>query len=117
LPLAEDFIHENVRNLAAEAGSILNLYKALIRLRRDCQELIGGSYEPIAAGDDVLVYRRRSAVTSAVVVLNLGTDPVSLASSALGQHREILLSTFLDRAGEKLAGSLELRGNEGAILK
>lgn len=116
LPLAEDFIHENVRNLAAEAGSILNLYKALIRLRRDFPELTGGSYEPIAAGDDVLVYRRRSAVTSAVVVLNLGTGPVSLASSALGQHREILLSTFLDRAGEKLAGSLELRGHEGLVL-
>jgi alpha-glucosidase len=116
LPLAEDFIHENVRNLAAEAGSILNLYKALIRLRRDCQELIGGTDELISAGDDVLVYRRRSAVSSAVVVLNLGADPVSLASGALGQHREILLSTFLDRAGEKVPGSLELRGHEGLVL-
>jgi alpha-glucosidase len=117
LPLAEDFIDENVRNLAAEAGSILNLYKALIRLRRDFPELTGGTYEPISAEDDVLVYRRRSAVTSAVVVLNLGADPASLASGALGQHREILLSTFLDRAGEKLAGSLELRSNEGVILR
>src|SRR6202790_843592 len=34
LPLADDFQHENAVNLAADARSILSLYKALIGLRR-----------------------------------------------------------------------------------
>ena len=117
LPLADDFVHENVRNLEAEGASILNLYRALIRLRRNSPELVGGTYEPIAAKDSLLIYRRRTANSTVTVVLNLGGDPVSVASRAVDQHREVLLSTMLDRAGEKLAGSLELRGNEGIILR
>jgi alpha-glucosidase len=31
--------------------------------------------------------------------------------------REILLSTFLDRKGERVKGSLDLRGNEGVIIE
>ena len=34
LPLADDYVHENVVNLEADAGSILSLYKALIALRK-----------------------------------------------------------------------------------
>src|ERR1700721_224055 len=34
LPLADDFAHENVVNLDADAQSILSLYRALIKLRK-----------------------------------------------------------------------------------
>ena len=44
LPLADDVAHENVVNLAADARSILNLYKALIRLRKQRPQLVTGSY-------------------------------------------------------------------------
>jgi alpha-glucosidase len=117
LPVAGDFTHENVRNLEADTASILTLYKALISLRQQSPELIGGTYEPIAAEDDVLVYRRRTGGSSAAVVLNLGSDPVSLTSDAVGLDGEILLSTLMDRTGERLSGSLELRGNEGVIVR
>jgi alpha-glucosidase len=117
LPLAEDSVHENVRNLEADATSILNLYKALIRLHVMSPELTRGSYEPVAAKDNLLIYRRGGASSSLAVVLNLGSDPVSLASDAIGRHGEILLSTFMDRTGERCSGSIELRGNEGVILK
>src|SRR5436853_591973 len=40
LPLAADFRHENVVNLEADARSILNLYNALIGLRRKLPQLI-----------------------------------------------------------------------------
>ena len=39
LPLADDYIHENVANLDADAGSILSLYKALIGLRKKLPQL------------------------------------------------------------------------------
>jgi hypothetical protein len=46
----------------------------------------------------------------------MAADPVSLVSDAIGLEGEIQLSTFLDRAGEKISGSLDLRGNEGLIV-
>jgi alpha-glucosidase len=116
LPVADGFEQENVRNLNADTTSILNFYRALIRLRAKMPELVTGSYEPIAAEGDLLVYRRRSEATASVIVLNLGGAPVSLASNAIARG-EIILSTAMDRSGEKLSGSLELRGNEGVLVR
>jgi alpha-glucosidase len=64
----------------------------------------------------LLLYHRQSDAGSVVVALNLGAEPVSIASEAAGLHGEILLSTFLDREGEKIEGALDLRGNEGVII-
>ena len=50
------------------------------------------------------------------VALNLGAEPVSLISGSIGFGRKILVSTFLDRGGEKIEGTLDLRGNEGVII-
>ena len=116
LPVASDFAQQNVVNLDADTGSILSLYRALIQLRKRLPQLKGGSYEPVAAQGDLLLYRRRAEGDALVIALNLGVEPASVTSSAIGFGNEILLSTFLDRCGEKLEGVLELRGNEGVIL-
>src|SRR6266404_535563 len=116
LPLADDFRHENVANLDADAVSILSLYKTLIGLRKKLPQLVSGDYVPIAAEGDLLLYRRESGGTTAVIALNLGAEPVSIASDAVGLSGEILLSTFLDRQGEKIQGALDLRGDEGVII-
>jgi alpha-glucosidase len=116
LPVAGDFLHENVVNLDADARSILNLYRALIGLRRKLPPLVSGDYVPIAAEGDLLLYRRQGEGEGVVVALNLGAEPVSMASEAAGLDGEILLSTFLDRAGESIQGTLDLRGNEGVII-
>jgi alpha-glucosidase len=116
LPLAVDFTHENVANLEADTKSILSLYKALIALRKKLPPLVTGAYEPIAAQGDLLLYRRKYDGRAAIVALNLGAEPVSVTSSSIGFGREIVLSTFLDRAGEPIRGVLDLRGNEGVII-
>jgi alpha-glucosidase len=116
LPLADDFVHENVVNLEAEAASILNLYKALIALRKQLSPMVTGSYEPVAAQGDVLLYRRVGAAGAIVIALNLGAEPVSISSRSIGAGHEILLSTLMDRQGERIEGALDLRANEGAIL-
>jgi alpha-glucosidase len=117
LPIADDFIHENVANLDADRTSILHLYKALIAYRRENPPLMHGTYEPISAEQDVLMFARRSDDLSAVVILNIGADPVSITSDMIDLNGEIQLSTFLDRTGEEISGSLDLRGNEGVIVK
>src|ERR1700730_4337185 len=116
LPLPDDFVHENVANLEADSRSILCLYKALIELRRQCSPLVSGDYVPIAAQGDLLLYRRRQEGKAVVIALNLGAEPISMTSDAAGLAGEILLSTMLDRKGERIAGTLDLRGNEGVII-
>jgi alpha-glucosidase len=116
LPLSDDFLRENVVNLEADTRSILNLYRTLIDLRKKLPALAAGDYVPIAAQGDLLLYRRQSGAAAVVIALNLGTAPISIASDAIGFGGEILLSTLLDRQGEKIAGELDLRGNEGVII-
>jgi alpha-glucosidase len=116
LPVADDFQQENVVNLDADAQSILSLYKALIRLRRQLPPLVSGDYVPLAAEGDLLLYRRQGDGTSIVIALNLGAEPISIGSDAAGLTGEILLSTFLDRQGEKIQDTLDLRGNEGVMI-
>src|SRR5580698_5309808 len=116
LPLPDDYPHENVVNLQADARSILSLYQALIRLRKKWPQLVSGAYVPIAAQGDLLLYRRQGEGGAVVIALNLGGDPLSIASDAAGLDGEILLTTFLDRYGEKIQHTLDLRGNEGVII-
>jgi alpha-glucosidase len=117
LPVAEDHLHENVVNLDADQLSILSLYKALIAIRKKLSQLVKGAYVPLAAAGELLLYRRGESRDHMIVVaLNLGDEPVSIASDAAGLSGEILLSTFLDRAGEKIRGTVDLRGNEGVII-
>jgi alpha-glucosidase len=116
LPLSDDFLRENVVNLEADTRSILNLYRTLIDLRKKLPALAAGDYVPIAAQGDLLLYRRRSEAAAVVIALNLAPAPISIASDAIGFGGEILLSTLLDRQGEKIAGELDLRGNEGVII-
>src|ERR1700722_17090279 len=116
LPLSDDFTHENVINLQADTRSILNLYKALIGLRRKLPQLISGDYVPIAAKGELLLYRRQSTDRSVLIALNLGGDPVSVEVKAMSLVGEILISTFMDREGEEIYEKLDLRGNEGVIV-
>jgi alpha-glucosidase len=64
----------------------------------------------------LLLYRRQGEGPSIAVALNLGAEPVSIASDSVGLAGEILLSTSLDRHGETIDGALDLRGNEGVII-
>jgi alpha-glucosidase len=116
LPLADDFTRENVVNLHADPQSLLNLYKALIRLRKDHPPLLEGSYVPITADGDLLLYRREHDGAAIVIALNLGATPVSIASEMIDLDGDILLSTHMDRHGERIDGALDLRSNEGVVV-
>src|ERR1700693_1865556 len=71
LPVADDFVHENVVNLDADSRSILSLYKALIGLRKKLPQLVSGAFVPIAAAGDLLLYRRESDGSVVTGALNL----------------------------------------------
>ena len=117
LPLANNYAHENMANLSADSHSILSLYRALIEFRKAAPELVAGSYAPIAATGDLLIYRREYEGNALLIALNLGTDPIEIGLDTMAFPGEILLSTNLDRAGETVPDGLVLRGDEGLIIR
>ena len=117
LPLADDYAQNNVANLVDDHSSILNLYRALIALRKSTSALSTGTYVPVAATGDLLVYRRVDGDDVLMIVLNLGHDAVSKTLDVVEMSREILLSTHCDRVGEQVSGRLELRGDEGVAIR
>jgi alpha-glucosidase len=117
LPLPDDHAHENAANLGADRQSILCLYSALIKLRKQTPALVSGAYVPIGAKGELLLYKRQDDEGSILIALNLGGEPVSARSDTIGLGGEILLSTLMDRQGEAIGETLELRGNEGLIIR
>jgi alpha-glucosidase len=117
LPIAGDYREINVQAQRDDPGSMLSLYHRLIALRRGEPALEVGRFEPVEGDGDVLAYIRtaREGESVFLVALNLGPQPQSLR---LGQRAgRVALSTHLDRIGERAAKSLELRPDEGVILR
>ena len=113
LPLSQNSVL-NVATERQDAASMLSLYRALIALRRARPELALGAYKPISATESLLVFEREHQGQHSLVALNFGREPVSFETNGL--HGQILLSTFMDRCGEAVDGSLALRGSEGLVV-
>jgi alpha-glucosidase len=119
LPIGRDLESVNVASRRAEAGSILHLYRELLRLRRSEPALSLGSWAPIAptggTTGDLLAYERAASGRRFVVALNLGHEPMEVPIE-FNAGDEIVLSTHLDRTG--LAGrTLRIRADEGVIVR
>jgi alpha-glucosidase len=115
LPVACDHEIVNVAAQREDPTSMLALHARLIALRRAEPALSVGSFEiirtPSDVAADVLTYCRGG---SFLVALNLGgrTRHVPLPRSG-----SIVVSTHLDRAGERAGDMLALRPDEGLILR
>jgi alpha-glucosidase len=116
LPLAADFRSENVENSRRETGSIYQLYRRLIALRRAKAALTIGRYRPMVAGGDLVLYIREHGAERILIALNLGADPASVQfPQPLRGH--VLVSCFADREDEAIAAGIELRGHEGLVIE
>jgi alpha-glucosidase len=119
LPIADDYASVNVEVQRNDPGSTLSLYKTLIGLRRGEPALEIGRLEPVHAEGDVLAYirRGRKGESDFLVALNLGSRHHVLRRPADAAAGTIALSTHLDRAGERVAGDLDLRADEGLVVR
>ena len=115
LPLAADFRSENVENARRDGTSIYNLYRRLIVARRAQPALSVGSYHPIAAEGDLILYTREYGKNRILVSLNVGADPASVRLSQRVKGR-VLVSSLADRDGEAVDGEIELRPDEGLVI-
>jgi alpha-glucosidase len=111
LPLSSDYATVNVARQWKDPTSILALHKALIALRRTEPALQLGRLELVKTAPDVLGYMREDRF---LIFLNLKSGSQRIDVPRPGA---IVLSTHLDRAGERVAGTLALRSDEGLIVR
>ncbi|WP_292761890.1 DUF3459 domain-containing protein, partial [Microbacterium sp. UBA3486] len=85
LPQPEDWEVLTVDAQDRDPDSTLNLYRAMIALRRRLDDLAGDDFEWLELGADVLAFRRGDGTLS---ITNLGPAPVPLPA-----HHEVLLAS------------------------
>jgi alpha-glucosidase len=111
LRLSPDHQTTNVEVQDHDPRSMLALHKRLIALRRAEPALQTGAFESISTSSDVLAYLRGKTF---LVALNLGSRPRRLP---LPPNGTVVLSTQLDRTNERAGNILELRPDEGLIVR
>jgi len=113
LPLGPDHASLNVEAMRESPSSILNLYRQLIELRRKNRLLTRGTIEAVSAESNILKYERRDGSDRLAIALNLAHEPARVSHPS----GRVLLSTYLDRVGERVDKSLSLRADEGVIVQ
>ncbi|WP_291976169.1 MULTISPECIES: alpha-amylase family glycosyl hydrolase [unclassified Chelatococcus] len=113
LPMSDADRAPNVQDAQADPLSLLALYRALIKLRKEHSTLIAGDFRPRRSRNDIITYERVDADASIMVALNLIDEPRLLEWNGSGV---LLLSTGLDRDLDTVIGPLLLRPNEGVII-
>jgi alpha-glucosidase len=107
LPLNPDWPTRNVEAEAGDAGSMLALYRDLLRLRRAHPALAVGDVTLLEAVGDIIAYQRTHDGARIVVTLNLGDHPQEIACP----DGRVLLSTVGDYVPGRLAP------NQGVMLE
>src|SRR5947209_4312588 len=116
LPLSDEYQEENVEAQRCDKASSFSLYRRLITLRRARAALLRGTYHPLHATGDLLLYVRAHANERLLVALNLGNEPLR-ASIGDKSSGTVLLSSGADRENEKVHAAIDLRPYEGLVIE
>jgi alpha-glucosidase len=116
LPIAPDAAEYCVARESRDPASMLSLTWRLIELRRAHPALSVGRYAALGRDGDVIAYLREHESERFAVVLNLGAEQrrFTLPDGVAGA---IALSTLDGREGEAAGGTIDLRGNEGLLIR
>jgi alpha-glucosidase len=117
LPLSAAYREQNVAQQQRESSSIYWLHRRLLKLRKARPALVFGSYHPVTARGDLLIYGRQVEGESLLVALNLGPEPTDVSFAAGSLEGQVLLSTLCDRDGEIIEADIPLRPNEGLLIE
>jgi alpha-glucosidase len=118
LPLDNDYAIRSVAAQEADPRSMLKLTRRLLDLRRTAPAIDRGSYAPVDTPDQhVYAYLRSQGKERFLVVLNFAAEPTTLDLSALGGKGSVSACTYMDRDGAVDLAALELRPQEGLLVK
>jgi len=116
LPIEDGYELLNVEAQLADQTSMLTLTRRLLSLRRASRALTTGGYQPVdGVPDDCFIWERISGADRYLIALNFASQPRTLAFPA-HPSGTIVLSTHLDRDGEELLTTFELRPHEGCVI-
>jgi alpha-glucosidase len=116
-PLPENARTHNVETERAETTSLYNLYRSLIALRRSRRALSTGTYKPLKATGDLLLFIRVDNADRILVALNFGGDPISMSFPPGLLSGHFLISSAGDRDNEQVIGSIDLRHDHLSFLQ
>ena len=117
LPLASDYHQVNVEAQRDAPDSMLTFYHRLIEIRREEATLSVGRFELLEVDGGLIAYLRREGQSAFLVVLNLGQEPRVVNFSRKASEGLIMLSTYVDRSGEQVKNELQVRGEEGLLVR
>ena len=119
LPVAFEAMTVNVAAQQDDPGSMLALYRDLIRCRRASPALRGGTYQTLdGTPPDVFAYLRSSNDERWLVVLNFGDSQAELELGARGVTGTVRLSSRPDREVDGRTGDrLTLDADEGVLIE
>jgi alpha-glucosidase len=117
LPVADDYREVNVERQRGDPASMLTLYQRLIALRRGEAALEVGRFEAVECEGEVLAYVRRGREEESAFLVALNFSPAPQSVRLHGFHGRIALSTHMDRVGEAASNALELRADEGVVVR
>jgi len=107
LPVHESRKEANVADQLRDGDSLLNLYRALLRLRRDTTTLQTGELELIHDGamdENILAYKRKSKDQTLLVLLNFGEKTVGIEN--LSDHQKRLFAVGMPQSANLLVSQL-----------
>jgi alpha-glucosidase len=116
LPLAPDYRTENVVNQMQDQTSMFNLYRRLIAARHGLPALTVGSYRPVRAQGDLLLFEREHEGDRILVALNLSTNAAAVDFNSDQFRGKVIVSAFGDRDAEPVRRRIDLRGSEGLVI-
>jgi alpha-glucosidase len=118
LPVAEGHATCNVKTQFDDPHSVMRLYCQLIQLRKNTPALNRGHYQPLDnTSEHCFVYQREYQEQKYLVILNFSDVIQNPRFQSEQKTGELVLSTELDRKGTVNLESIQLRPNEGVIVK
>ncbi|MDW8298590.1 MAG: alpha-amylase family glycosyl hydrolase [Anaerolineae bacterium] len=114
LPVNPDYPRRNVAAQLADPRSMLNLTRALLKLRRQSPALHGGAYRTLSSDAHTYVFERAAGDQRFAIAINFTAEPHEVALPSRGV---LVLSTEMDRADEPTVERLMLRPHEGVIVR
>ena len=116
LPIGGDLERVNVVAQQKDSGSMLNLTRRLLAIRRAKPALPRGSYEAVEAPEGCFAYLRQCGDERVFIAVNFSAEQQEVPLPR-GSEGLLLFSTFREEDGSAVWGSLRLREHEACLVE
>lgn len=119
LTVPQNHVRINAQAEEGVPGSMLEFYRALVRLRRELPVLAEGRVRFLDAGDaapEVIAFERALGDVRAVTVCSFDNAPCCVSGLGFDEGYDLLIGSHDDAPQRTEDGGVELRAHEGAVF-